>query len=274
MTGSLEVMIVSKDSLYTDAEKAVQLNDSKSLSKLKIVQPRKHYILRKYNTGIELTNSAFASLNVKGIIETVAALPINAISIWSIRQLGPNTIACDMGIIGIEHLAILRRCRTTTGIKETTYDSTNYNIGDLFLKVKKVIIDRDTSTCKVLLENTSLSNTVEQFVVSGNCNGGLLRTNVKGINLLINVNTGTISKPYSICREYNNCILNTVDSLIELIGCMYNDSNCEVSFKIHLNSGGKIVTSRKSKNSKGVTNIKVTGYNLLIDLESGIMKVI
>lgn len=274
MTGSLEVMLVSKDSIYRDAEKAVQLNDSKSLSKLKLVQPKKHYILRKYNTGTELTNSAFTSLNVKGIIETVAALPVNAISIWSIRQLGPNTIACGIGIIGVEHLAILRRCRTTTGVKETIYDSTKYSIGDLFIKVKKVIVDRDTSTCKILLENTSLSNTLEQFVVSGNCNGGLLKTNVKGINLLINVNTGTIIKPYSICREYNKCVLNTVDGLIELLGCMYNDTDCEVSFKIHLNSGEKIVTSRKSKNSKGVTNIKINGYNLLIDLESGIMKVI
>lgn len=273
MTGSLEVMIVGKDGLNRDAEKTVQLYDSKSLSKLKIVQPRKHYILRKYNAGIELTNTAFASLNVKGIIEAVAALPINAISIWGIRQLGPNTIACDIGIIGVEHLAILRRCRTTTGMKETIYDSTKYSIGDLFLKVKKVIIDRDTSTCKILLENTSLSNTLEQFVVSGNCNGGLLKTNVKGINLLINVNTGTITKPYSICREYNNCVLNTVDGLIELLGCMYNDTDCEVSFKMHLNSGEKIVTSRKSKNSKGVTNIKINGYNLMISLESGIMKV-
>lgn len=273
MTGSLEVMIVSKDNLNPDAERLVQLHDSNSISKLKLVQPRKPYILRKYNTGVELTNTAFNNLKVKGIIEDIAALPVNAISIWGIRQIGPNTIACDMGIIGVEHLAILRRCRSTTGVKEVVYDTAEYSIGDLFIRARKAIIDRDASICKVMLENTSLSTEVEQFVVSGNCNGGLLRTNIRGINLLINVNTGTVSKPYSVCREYNRCVLNTIDGLIELLGCMYNDTDCEVSFRIHLNSGEKIVTSRKSKNSKGVTNIKINGYSLMINLESGIMKV-
>lgn len=272
MIGNLNVLIVSKENLYKGAEEQLQLKCGVPIAKMNIIQPRKHYILRKYSVGIELTDNVFKGLNIKNIIEAVTALPITVISIWSIQQLDNNTIVCEIGIIGVEHLVIIQKCRSLTGMKELTYDTSECSIDGLFIRAKQSVIDRDTSKCRMLLENTLLSNAAEQIIVEGDCNGGLLRTNVKGINLIINVNTGKISKPYTMGKGFSNCRLSTTECLIELVGCMCNDTDCEVSFRLRYHSGETVTTSRTAKHNNGITSMRLCGFNLAINLETPVLK--